>query len=105
MAIEKWEKVCNNCWKIFGIIDRETGTNYQEQIRTQDFVVLPYKVVIEVKVFSTFFPIALNERFKRAKKVVRDICYNCDKKMRAGFHDPCWNCPWRWVMNEIIGKT
>jgi len=46
-------------------------------------------------------PSSLVERQKRVKKITKDVCMKCDEKALAGYSDPCWKCPWRWVQNEI----
>lgn len=50
-----------------------------------------------------YYPLSLVERQKRVKKVTKAFCTKCDKKALAGFDDPCWNCPLRWIQNEING--
>jgi hypothetical protein len=51
-----------------------------------------------------YIPLSAVERLQRGKKVIRDKCAKCDKNMMAGYADPCWECPWRWILNEIVGN-
>ena len=51
-----------------------------------------------------YHPLKLSERKLRVNKIIKSACNKCGKTMMAGFKDPCWVCPWRWLMNQIMGS-
>lgn len=102
-CIEAWETVCNRCWNFLGEIDRITGSTHQQQVIDNKKVVVRLPAVIH-KVQTCFYPLTPEERRRRIKKIIAEQCSECKKKMKAGYEDPCWTCPWQWMMNEILGN-
>lgn len=56
------------------------------------------------KLDPAFILLKAVDRMERARKIIRDICSKCTTPSMTGLDDPCWLCPWRWVMNQILGN-
>jgi len=60
------------------------------------------KAVVK-ELVPAFVPLRDIDRLDRVRKVSHDICSKCTATPMTGFNDPCWLCPWNWIMNEILG--
>lgn len=100
IQLQDWETVCSRCWKLIGRYDKFHGTDFQDRIRKYGSIVIGNITVIQQ---TCYFPLTPEERRKRVRKIVDSQCIDCKRKMQAGSKDPCWECPWQWLMNEIAG--
>lgn len=102
-CIEAWETICNACWVFLGKIDRITGTTFQQQIKDNKKIILYLPPIIH-KIQTCYYPLTSEERRKRIGKIIDNVCSKCTKKTGMGLEDPCWECPWTALMNEILGN-
>jgi len=80
---------------LFGEIDRIFGTNYQQQIAEKGRIILFLPRIKVVRV-GVYYPLSVEERIKRARKIARKYCALCNA-------DNCEGCIWYHLMNEILG--
>ena len=93
-----WEVCCSRCWELIKLHDKLYGTNYIEQLLTYGTIITksPSEPIV-IKLQTCYYPLTVEERLARAKKIARDKCRNCPR-------DSCEGCIWHWLMNEILGN-
>lgn len=47
-------------------------------------------------------PWTLLEKKERAKKILNNICKKCSKEMSMDENDPCFECFWKKLIDEIM---
>ena len=80
---------------MLGEIDRLRGTNFQQQIAEKGRIIL-FLPKIEVVKVGVYYPLSVEERVKRARRIARKYCASCKS-------DDCKDCIWYHLMNEILG--
>lgn len=102
-CLESWETVCWLCWEFLEELDRMTGTTYQQQIKDKNKIVIGLPLIVH-KIQTCYYPLTPEEKQKRIRKVIDNVCSKCTKKAGMGLEDPCWSCLWTALMNEILGN-
>jgi len=95
VEIESWETVCNNCWRLLGLIDEATGRDYQQQILESKNVIILIPKIIKVYV-PIYYPLSEEKKCANIRKLFNAFCSKCKLVGK------CYDCLIYKVMNSIL---